>query len=221
MQLIPQYSHMPFQVGSKTYLCISAAPTNFLVNQTATAQRLGVPQQNVEFQPWSLAVFDAGVLTPINVEGLLADSPTRVFCNPVVVEDKITFIHGRTLYSATLNPDGILSPIAVQDRVFSGYCVGGVINTTLPNKCGGSNVLFNGLEIQTPLDAVLRYIPQGNGFIVSGNGESYLYDGAFRRITVSGEDVYKCCIDGEYLIYAKKGASFEDRSIHKDLFELT
>jgi hypothetical protein len=228
MKLIETLSHMPFKDGDDLFFCKSSGVSTFNVPQSPTAQALGISAQTVSFHPWSLAVLRDGVILDIEIEGFQALSPSNLFCNPVVVGSTLSFIYARTLWRVPLSGG---TPRRVRSGVFTGFCDGNKIVTSLPS-CVDRSTTFTvedgtSMEsITTSFQSILRIIPQGTGYLITGLKDGQhktLYrqsDSEKFYVTVDGEHIYKCCLDGDYVIHAKKEGGFEDRFLHRDLYTL-
>lgn len=232
MQLLPTLSHMPFKVGDDLLFCHSDGPMNFIPEQTFTAESMLVPPQIISFQPWRLARLRInGSVEMLTAPGMAATSPTQVFCNPVVSDGKLSFIHGRTLWSSPLGNGFNLQPVAVKSGIFAGFFRGGKAIYVTPSAPGVSGSIVPdpyGTIINLPLTNIVRVVPSGpEDLIVTGfDGPDFVSllwrpRQQLQRITVNGgENVYKCCIDGSNVIYAKKVGP-EETYLHIDPIELT
>lgn len=183
--------------------------------------------QQVAYQPWSLARLVDGVITSLPVVGLEASSPNQVFCNPVVVGDNISFVHGGSIYVADLSV-AELSPVKVKSGIFTGFVSEGLVVYALPSCTSKGVFVVGNIEHQSPFDNILRIIPSGDSsLIITGSKAGRLFSilwhdpDNFFTIKANGEDVYKCCIDGMDVIHTVRGEGFEDRQLHRDTLELT
>lgn len=217
---------MPFAVGDVLYFTQSHGKLTFTIPRSPTAIRLAMPEQVVVFQPWSLARLQNGLVTPIYVTGVESASPSQVFCNPVVVGGVISFVYGGSLYKANVG-EGTLQAIHVMDNVGSGFCSGADIVTSTKTSDGVGRLNINGVDTIFNCPEIIRVIPYDEGYVVTcrvgATHKSYriFNTGDVSRITVLGDDIYKCCIQEDLLVYAKKEGDFEDRFLYKDIFELT
>lgn len=233
MQLLPYLSHMPFYAGDDLWFCESSGPLEFSTHATAGSQPDVEPQKFV-FQPWSIARLTAGEKTEFTVEGLAAVSPTQVFCNPIVLEGVISFVHQRTLWKAQLTDSGRLDPIKVKSQVFCGFVQGPKVVSAAPSCSGNGGTVSFEIEgqlfasLDTPFDSLVRVVPHGeNGLIFTGTHAKTLKsalwtpEDGYQRITSAGSDLYKCVIRGDKVIHAKREAGFEERYLHIDPLELS
>jgi hypothetical protein len=232
MKLLNELSHMPFKAGEDLLFCVSSGDQLFTAGRSDTAISLGIPAQTTKFQPWSLAILRGGEIIPLIAHEMEPAAPGRVFCNPVLSSPGvISFMYGNTLWTSTLTESGILYPAAIKSGIFTGFQRGTdiVYAETGELKQSGSVVFEStGDSIIFPFDRIVRVVPHGpEDIIVTGfmgnQFQSILWSpgGLFQRITTGGQDVYKCCLDGDNVIHAKHGSEFEERYLHVDPFELT
>lgn len=225
MILIETNSHMPFKVGSTLYFCQSDGLRTFYVKQSKMAQKLGVPVQAVNYQPWSMCVKNGDTISPIDVEGLFPGTPSTVFCNPILVDDTLSFVHGGSLFTVDVNAE-VKTPSLIATGVSCGFwSVAGI--TVARKQSVGSSIFFpDGESRHFPDENIVRVAPNGDDLIYTSKSgtlrKSFILhtDGSISRITVDGADVYKCCLDGDYVIHAVCGETFEDRKLHRDLYTL-
>lgn len=228
MKLIECLAHMPFKDGDSLFFCQSEGQRQFETQQVGGMRG---PIQRLPFQPWRLARLRDGVISPITVMGLGASSPSRLFCNPVVTGDAISFIYGRNLWTGQLSRDFVAQPQVVRRNVFTGFMRGNKLAyADLPCATDTAGVIVIAIagdadRVATPFDMILRLIPHGeNEYLITGKiGDRFCTmrlneAGGFDTVrTVAGEDVYKCCIDGENVIHAvKEGEHFENRYLYQD-----
>ena len=219
---------MPFKYGNDLYFCHSKGTATFSPPLTPFAKAHNIPPQVVEYQPWELARYrnDVIQLLPSGLELL---SPMQIFCNPVVINDVISFVYNRVLYSSPIGND-ILSPSTVRNNVYSGFVAENyTIYTDLKDVSSFIKINSNGetTTTATEFDHILRIVPWNDGLIITGQKNQTHYtilqynDGSKFRLKVDGNDIYKCClIEGNQVIHAVKTNEFETRHLHIDTVEL-
>ena len=225
MRLFNFLSHMPYQNGGNLIFCYSPQAQEFKQPQTAFDLSQGIPQRSMMFQPWQLAVQVGDKVTTLSHD-LWITSPMRVFCNPVLEGDRVSFIFARQLYTGRISGDSLADLEIVCEGLFTGFKLGdrGVIGKA-PCAGGSQLVLINGTNRQTmntSLDTILRVIPFGDGLVLTGRkGEDLIsvlwQNGEAFRITVDGANIYKCCLspNKQTVIHAVRAGGFEERYLHK------
>jgi hypothetical protein len=222
MQLISQLSHMPYKSGNDLYFCTSDGLAEAGIPQAGVPERFR-KDTKVSFQPWRLVRLRDGVVSNVELP-LPIVSPRQVICNPVVEDDKLTFIYNTSLWETRLDD---LNPVQLIPNVFTGFKVGSKLV-----YASGKNGYFHvengsvGVQLLTPFNFILRIIPNGDNYIITGKtGDRFhsilfIPDVGTSDILVNGQDVYKCCVDGDKLIHAVRVNDFEQRYLHIDDFEL-
>lgn len=226
MKLFNFLSHMPYKDGNTLIFCLSHGAQEFKQPQTAFDLSQGIPQRGVMFQPWQLAVRVSGKVTVLS-HNLWITSPMRIFCNPVLAGDRVSFIFARQLYTGRITGDMLVDLEVVAEGLFTGFKIGNrSVIGKVPCVEGSQLLLIDGIQRQvlnTSLDSILRVIPFRNGIIVTGrkghNLISVLWlDGRAFRIIVKGSNVYKCCLsaDEKKVTHAVRAGGFEERYLHAD-----
>ena len=220
MKLIESLSHMPFKSGDDLYFCHSGGLREFIVTLTPFAKQRGVSTQVTNYQPWQLARLRDDQITLLET-GFEVDSPVRLFCNPVVSGDIITFVYNRKLWSSPLGD--ILTPTVVRQGIYTGFQDSRSVFSNLKSP---STFFIDSEEIETDFDQILRIVPSQENLIITGikNGITFSLlrqtDENLFRIKTSGQDVYKCCIVESTVFHAVKEIEFETRFIHSSPLEL-
>lgn len=232
MLLIPYLSHMPFYHGEDLWFCRSDGYARFST-QDVVGDQPGVVPQSIGFQPWRIAkIPEGGVVSDLEVVGLQAISPTQVFCNPVIVDGILSFVHLRTLWKTPIADVMNVRPTRVKTQVFCGFVQGDVVVSAEP-KIREGVIRFEApggafSQMETPFQSLVRIVPHnGVSLIVTGSHQGEMKsalwspEAGWQRMTANGSDLYKCVIKGENVIHAKREGEFEERYLHIDPLELS
>lgn len=233
MRILESLSHMPYYDGARLIFCESAGIGSFFAKPTLTDAKFSVSERTTRFQMWSPVIRDGDSVVKLHMPFKM-DTPKRVYCNPVLEGDKLSFCYGRALFYASVAGASVRDAELVSEGVFTGFRVNGMTVLGKHACATGSQIIIIEPGKRTAVDTLfkflLRVVPHNGGFIVTGgNGQGRFYSvfvdadhNAF-LIQVAGADVYKCVLsaDNSEVTYAVKGTDFEERHLHADAATLT
>lgn len=230
MQILPFLSHMPYADGENLICCFSPGAQEFPQPQTAFDISHNISIRTTRFQPWQLGIQDVDGFHTVT-HPLWITSPMRVFCNPVLNGNEVSFIFARQLYTARITGFELTNLSVVSEGLFTGFKVGNrTVLGKAPCATGSQLILIDGQKRQalnTSFDHILRVVPFKSGLIMTGRkGEELVsvlwLNGTANRILANGKDVYKCCLtdNGSTVIHAvRTDGGFEERYLHSDTAE--
>lgn len=230
MQLLSTLSHMPFLAGDDLYFCGSDGVQAFSPRQTVFDITNKIPPRVMHFQSWEIMVKKGEAITKLTHKFRLG-GPFRIFCNPVVTGESISFLFSRSLYTGRIEGSSIVDSKTLFQGVFTGFSSGAkTVLGKMPCAEGSQVIVIDSTgrsAFNTAFTEVLRVIPSGDDLILTGKlGRDFasvlLVEDVARRIQVRGQDVYKCCLTPDRLtvIHAVKTNGFEERYLHSDTAEL-